>query len=155
MLTGHRSDRITAALAYEHRAMVSSEGGQTLAGGVLPSESVAPFRIAQLDWSLAPSGDTFSYRHELDRAFVALHPSWGEVTIGRQAIGLHELERKQIPTRRMAGSARRNVFSDLSTPPRDLIDKGVTGSYWEPIGRDPFLEARLIQQITERVQANK
>ncbi len=60
------------------------------------------------------------------------------------------LERRQIPTRRMAGSARRNVFSNLAAPPKDLVARGVTGNYWEPVGRDPYLEARLIQQITER-----
>ena len=65
------------------------------------------------------------------------------------------LERKQIPTRRMAGSARRNVFSNLAAPPRDLIERGVTGSYWEPVGPDPYLEARLVKQITERVKANE
>lgn len=61
------------------------------------------------------------------------------------------LERLQIPTRRMAGSARRNVFSNLAAPPRDLVDRGVRGNYWEEVGRDTFLEARLIRQITQRV----
>jgi hypothetical protein len=60
------------------------------------------------------------------------------------------LDRKQIPTRRLAGSARRNVFSNLAAPPKDLIDRGVTGSYWEAVGRDPYLEARLIKQITDQ-----
>ncbi len=63
------------------------------------------------------------------------------------------LERRQIPTRRLAGSARRNVFSNLAAPPRDLIDRGVTGNYWEPVGRDPYLEARLIKQISERADS--
>lgn len=63
------------------------------------------------------------------------------------------LERRQVPTRRMAGSARRNVFSDLAAPPRKLIDQGVTASYWEPVGRDHLLEARLIKQITDRAKA--
>lgn len=61
------------------------------------------------------------------------------------------LERMQVPTRRMAGSAKRNIFSNLSAPPRELIDKGVRGNYWEEVGRDPLLEARLIRQITDRV----
>jgi len=59
------------------------------------------------------------------------------------------LERKQIPTRRIAGSARRNVFSNLAAPPKDLVARGVTGSYWQPVGRDPYLEARLVKQIIE------
>jgi hypothetical protein len=62
------------------------------------------------------------------------------------------LERRQVPTRRMAGSARRNVFSNLAAPPKDLIERGVTGSYWEVAGRDPLLEARLIKQILGRVE---
>ncbi len=74
---------------------------------------------------------------------------------GRYAIELEVmLERLQVPTRRLAGSARRNVFSNLAAPPRDLIDKGVTGNYWEAVGRDPLLEARLIRQITERAVSN-
>ena len=47
----------------------------------------APYRLAQLDWSIAEDDDAF-YRHEIDRLYLALHPSWGEITIGRQAIGL-------------------------------------------------------------------
>ncbi len=63
------------------------------------------------------------------------------------------LERRQVPTRYMTGSARRNVFSTLSAVPKDLADKGVTGNYWLPIGRDAYLEARLMKQINERVAA--
>jgi hypothetical protein len=56
---------------------------------VLPAEAEVPFRVEQLDWRIdASSDDTYMYRHEIDRAFLALHPSWGEVSIGRQAIGL-------------------------------------------------------------------
>ncbi|MHC4369200.1 MAG: hypothetical protein ACYSW8_16455, partial [Planctomycetota bacterium] len=47
----------------------------------------APFRLAQLDWEIV-ADDSFSYRHEIDRALAALHPQWGDVTVGRQAIGL-------------------------------------------------------------------
>jgi len=64
------------------------------------------------------------------------------------------LERKQVPTRRMAGSARRNVFSDLSATPRGLHERGVTGVYWEPVGRDALLEARLMKQIRDRAAAD-
>lgn len=60
------------------------------------------------------------------------------------------LERKQVPTRRLAGSAQRNVFSDLAAPPQNLREHGVTGSYYEPIGRDTPLEARLIEKINKR-----
>ena len=71
---------------------------------------------------------------------------------GRYAIEIEViLERRQTPTRRVNGSARRNVFTSLSAVPRDLADKGVTGNYWQPIGRDGYLEARLMKQITDRV----
>ncbi len=65
------------------------------------------------------------------------------------------LEHKQVPTRRLTGSAKRNVFSSLSAPPRELADKGVTGTYWEPIGRDQELESRLLTQILDRLGAGK
>jgi len=65
------------------------------------------------------------------------------------------LERLQVPTRRLAGSARRNVFSNLAAPPRDLIDKGVNGNYWEEVGRDSLLEARLVKQISEQMNVSR
>jgi hypothetical protein len=63
------------------------------------------------------------------------------------------IERKQIPTRRLAGSARRNVFSNLAAAPQNLNHRSVTTSYWQPVGQDPYLEARLVKQITERAGA--
>ncbi len=65
------------------------------------------------------------------------------------------LERRQIPTRRLAGSARRNVFSNLAAPPKSLLAQGVTGNYWEVVGTDPHLEARLVKEITERADRNE
>jgi hypothetical protein len=47
----------------------------------------APYRIGQLDWEIT-ADDRSSYRHEIDRGLVALHPEWGDVTLGRQAVGL-------------------------------------------------------------------
>ena len=61
------------------------------------------------------------------------------------------IERKQVPTRRLAGSARRNISSNLSAPPKELADRGITGSYFEPVGRDELLEARLMKMISDRV----
>ncbi|UCF80048.1 MAG: hypothetical protein JSV08_05865 [Acidobacteriota bacterium] len=76
--------------AYEQRLRVSSRyAGAGMGAGVLPAEAKVPFRSRQLDWQIdASSDDTYTYRHEIDRAFLALHPSWGEFSIGRQAIGL-------------------------------------------------------------------
>ncbi len=79
---------IAAGIAYEHRSSGLSEGGAWAAGaGFSPSGAEAPYRVSQLDWSLVEVGDTFFLDHEIDRAFVALHPEWGEVTLGRQAVG--------------------------------------------------------------------
>ncbi|MHC4168319.1 MAG: hypothetical protein ACYSWQ_15305 [Planctomycetota bacterium] len=82
------SDWMDTELAYEQRARwLSGSTGLGAGGGFLPSQAPAPFRLAQLDWEIA-ADDDFSYRHEIDRALVALHPEWGDVTMGRQAIGL-------------------------------------------------------------------
>lgn len=89
-LDAQHGSRINAKLAYEHRARLVSEnaGAGAGSGGVLPDEADVPFRLAQLDWQIAEKDETFVYRHEFDRALVALHPDWGEVTLGRQGVGL-------------------------------------------------------------------
>ncbi|MBN1361576.1 MAG: hypothetical protein JW993_13340 [Sedimentisphaerales bacterium] len=82
------NDWMDSELAYEQRARwVSGGAGFGAVGSVLPSEAAAPYRVTQLDWPL-DGEDRFAYRHEIDRASVSLHPEWGDVTIGRQAIGL-------------------------------------------------------------------
>lgn len=77
----------SAVLAYEHRLRVES-GGAAIAtlGGALPAEAPAPYRIRQLEWPLA-RGTGLSWRHEIDRAAVALHLARAHVTVGRQAVG--------------------------------------------------------------------
>jgi len=82
------SDWMDSELAYEQRARwLSGSTGLGAGSSFLPSQARAPFRLGQLDWEIA-ADDNFSYRHEIDRALVALHPEWGDVTVGRQAIGL-------------------------------------------------------------------
>lgn len=73
-------------LGYELRARYWN-GDQDLASAALPAEAPAPFRLGQADLRLG-HGDDWLARREFDRAYVALHPAWGEVSIGRQAIGL-------------------------------------------------------------------
>lgn len=80
---------INGTLAYEQRAWWISDDSASGAGsGFLPSQVKAPYRIRQLDWEISENPDIFFYRHEIDRAMVAMHPDWGQVIIGRQGIGL-------------------------------------------------------------------
>ena len=82
-------DWLSGELAYEQRAKWLSDRAAGAAGGdILPSEAAAPFRIRQLDWEITEAKEVFFYRHEIDRAVVAFHVDWGEITLGRQAIGL-------------------------------------------------------------------
>ena len=86
-LNGRNEDWLNWEFAYEQRARWLSQGAGT-GGGVLPSEADAPFRIRQLDWQIINDDERFIWHHEIDRALVSFHPRWGEVTVGRQAIGL-------------------------------------------------------------------
>ncbi|MHC4558693.1 MAG: hypothetical protein ACYS80_15485 [Planctomycetota bacterium] len=86
-LNGYSEDWLNWELAYEQRARWLSQGAGT-GGGILPSEVDTPFRIRQLDWQVVNDGERFFWHHEIDRALVSFHPRWGEVTLGRQAIGL-------------------------------------------------------------------
>jgi len=91
-LSARHNSWINSELAYEHRARVVSPNAGAAAsgggGGVLPPDTEAPWRVSQGDWEIGNADAEFSYRHEIDRALVAFHPAWGEVTLGRQAIGL-------------------------------------------------------------------
>lgn len=80
-LTRHFS----AQVAYEHRALASSGAGVGV--GLLPPSVLVPFRLAPLDWAIVDDPH-YQHRHELDRAYVALHLDFLELTVGRQAIGL-------------------------------------------------------------------
>lgn len=79
------SDAVTAEAAWETRLRASAPPGSA-AAGFLPPEPPPPFRVRSLDASLA-TADGLSWRHELDRAFVAWRPGPAELTLGRQAIG--------------------------------------------------------------------
>jgi hypothetical protein len=77
---------LTAQVAYEHRAVASSAAG--LGVGLFPQSTDAPFRLAPIEAVVVDAAPSFRHRHELDRAFVALHLPFLELTVGRQAIGL-------------------------------------------------------------------
>lgn len=60
------------------------------------------------------------------------------------------IERLQVPQRRLNGRTRGSVFADLSETPAELRRRGINGRYWQPIGRDVQLEARLLEKILAR-----
>lgn len=64
------------------------------------------------------------------------------------------VERLQVPERRMNGNTRGAVFADLAEVPEELQARGITGRYWQPIGRDVHLEQRLLRDILDRTRAN-
>jgi hypothetical protein len=79
-------DWMNAQFAYEQRANYQSSGGVS-GSRLLPSSAEAPYRIVQLDDQIS-GNNHYSWDHEIDRAYMAFHPEWGEVTLGRQAIGM-------------------------------------------------------------------
>ncbi|MFH0911958.1 MAG: hypothetical protein V1918_10700, partial [Planctomycetota bacterium] len=81
-------ERMNATLAYEQSARWASRdrGGASGGSGILPSQARAPFRAAPLYDEMVEE-DRLVYTHEIDRAQLAWHPEWGEVVLGRQAIG--------------------------------------------------------------------
>lgn len=75
-------------LAYEERArLVSEDAGAAGGMWVFAESGDAPYRIRQIDEPIVEIGDSFSYRHELDRAYAAVSLGGAQVTIGRQAVG--------------------------------------------------------------------
>lgn len=85
----HFGPRANARVAYENRARWTERATAAGAtGAALPREADPPYRACPLDDEIAERKGRLFYRHELDRAYLALHPEWGEVTVGRQAVGL-------------------------------------------------------------------
>lgn len=80
------SQYFSVAVAYEHRARMSSGGA--IGAGLLPSTAPAPFRLSPLDWVVIDEGAAYLHQHEFDRGYVSLHLDFMELTVGRQAIGL-------------------------------------------------------------------
>jgi len=79
---------LDANFAYEHRMRKQTGVDVGMGGSILPDRGEAFFRLTQLDWRITGRDDSFLWEHEIDRGLVSLHPGWGEVTVGRQAVGL-------------------------------------------------------------------
>src|SRR6185295_18382914 len=78
--------KVTAAVSYEHRLRLSSQPAAFAGLDVLPQDARAPYRVRQLDWQLSRSHGS-SWRHEVDRAYLAVNLAQLNLTVGRQAIG--------------------------------------------------------------------
>lgn len=88
-LTGRPHQFIAVGIAYEQRMrFVSENSGNGVGGGDQFSNAPIPFRIRSGDESIVRIGDSFEYRHELDRAYLVADIGSTECTIGRQSFGM-------------------------------------------------------------------
>ena len=62
------------------------------------------------------------------------------------------VERREFSDRYLTGStAGHRVFGSLSALPDELTQRGInTAQYWRPLGRDPYLEQRLLARIVRK-----
>ncbi|MCH8217819.1 MAG: hypothetical protein IH892_13730 [Planctomycetes bacterium] len=86
-LTSQHSDRLSTQIAYEQAFRWQSKAG-AVAGGVLPPTADVPFRIKPLQWHVTDPSAQQLHEHEIDRLLAAYHADWGDITVGRQALGL-------------------------------------------------------------------
>lgn len=83
----HWHEDIDSRIAYEQRAHWYSDASAS-ATSLLATDFPPPYRITQLDWQIDDHTDKSAYHHEIDRAFVNVQRSWGNIILGRQAVGL-------------------------------------------------------------------
>jgi hypothetical protein len=65
------------------------------------------------------------------------------------------VEAKQKPTRRLVGGGGERIFSSLDRVPERWQQRGIEGTYWQPIGRDRELEHKLLRAILRRAFTDK
>lgn len=63
------------------------------------------------------------------------------------------IEQRQLPARRLIGASGRDVFTSLDDVPQEWRQRGIEREYWRPIGRDPYLENRLLNTILQKAAA--
>lgn len=85
-LTADATTWLTAKVANELRSTLSSTTGGAFGLAILPSSARAPYRIRQLNWALIDQQHLSMY-DEIDRASLAFHLPFGDITVGRQPIG--------------------------------------------------------------------
>jgi len=65
-----------------------------------------------------------------------------------------QVEQFQSSLRRLNGSMEgTNMISTLRATPVELSQQGIPGSYWRPVGRDPYLESRMLAAIVRESMA--
>ncbi|MCF7972720.1 MAG: hypothetical protein K9N55_02780 [Phycisphaerae bacterium] len=77
------SETLQSQAAYEQGFRWMSHAP---AAGSQPTD--VPFRISQMNWPVTRATDRQRHEHEIDRLLMNYHPDWGDVTVGRQAVGL-------------------------------------------------------------------
>lgn len=61
------------------------------------------------------------------------------------------VERLAVPRARLTGSTSGGrVMGRLAAVPEEWRRRGIESHYWRPIGRDPYLERRLVEAIVRR-----
>lgn len=61
------------------------------------------------------------------------------------------IQRRQEPTRYLTHSARGRVIAQYAEAPARLARRGLDETYWEPIGADPHLAQRLLDEVRGRI----
>jgi hypothetical protein len=84
MLEGQFTKNVDFAVHYEHLLTINPLNDTGIFLG--PASRGRQPGIWPLNWSLATCGSV-SWRHDIDRLFVRRRAEWGDVTVGRQAIG--------------------------------------------------------------------
>jgi len=64
------------------------------------------------------------------------------------------LERRQLPLRRLTGTASRQRIDSLRAVPTQWQERGITAEYDLAIGRDAEYEQRLLHEILQRAAAH-
>jgi len=61
------------------------------------------------------------------------------------------VERKQVPVHHLTGSTQGDhILVPLDESPRDYTRREIDSEYWLAVGRDPYLEQRLLADIVRR-----
>jgi hypothetical protein len=75
-------------------------------------------------------------------------------TLGAQAYRLRVevlIEEQQRPTEYLNGSTTgQRMNSNLREVPIELASRGIAATYWQPTGRDPYMESRIVAQIIRK-----